>query len=92
MVIIPLMLGPDKLTVPFLTLFCCAGLAEYCKDSFTNWVKEAPGKGAMRFWSDIMCATKDTLPLVVQVPSEQVPEGRSQGLYIAAGYHGKPLL
>ncbi|KIR36724.1 hypothetical protein I352_00035 [Cryptococcus deuterogattii MMRL2647] len=67
-------------------------LAEYCKDSFTNWGKEARGEGAMRFWSDIMCATKDTLPLVVQVPSEQVPEGRSQGLCIAAGYHAKPLL
>lgn len=39
-----------------------------------------------------MCATKDTLPLVGQVPSEQVPGGRNQGLYIAAGYHGKPLL
>lgn len=46
----------------------------------------------MRFWSGIMCATKDTLPLVGQVPSEQVSEGRNQGLYIAAGYHGKLLL
>lgn len=55
-------------------------------------VKKPGAEGAMRFWSDIMCATKDTLPLVVQVPSEQVPEGRSQGLCIAAGYHGKPLL
>ncbi|WVQ88600.1 hypothetical protein IAS59_002336 [Cryptococcus gattii] len=63
-------------------------LSEYCKNSFTNWGKEAPGEGAMRFWSGIMCATKDTLPLVGQVPSEQVSEGRNQGLYIAAGYHG----
>lgn len=39
-----------------------------------------------------MCATKDTLPLVGQIPSEQVPEGKNKGLYIAAGYHGKPFL
>lgn len=75
----------------FLTFFL-AGLAEYCKNSFTNWGEEAPGEGAMRFWSGIMCATKDTLPLVGQVPSEQVPEGKNEGLYIAAGYHGKPFL
>ncbi|OWZ55906.1 hypothetical protein C356_01537 [Cryptococcus neoformans c45] len=62
-------------------------LAEYCKNPFINWGEEAPGEGAMRFWSGIMCATKDTLPLVGQIPSEQVPEGKNKGLYIAAGYH-----
>lgn len=86
-VIVLLMSGFDK-----LTLFFLAGLAEYCKNSFINWGEEAPGEGAMRFWSGIMCATKDTLPLVGQIPSEQVPEGKNKGLYIAAGYHGKPFL
>ncbi|ODN76474.1 hypothetical protein L198_08069 [Cryptococcus wingfieldii CBS 7118] len=63
-------------------------LAEYCANNFEGWEETAPGEGGMRFWSGIMCATQDTLPLVGQVPKEQVPGGDSQGLYIAAGFHG----
>ncbi|WWD18874.1 hypothetical protein CI109_103329 [Kwoniella shandongensis] len=60
-----------------------AWLANYCKDSFADWGKEAPGEGGMRFWAGIQCATKNTLPLVGQVPGE-----RYKGIWIAAGFHG----
>ncbi|WVQ75691.1 hypothetical protein IAR50_005321 [Cryptococcus sp. DSM 104548] len=63
-------------------------LAEYCAANFEGWTETAQGEGGMRFWSGIMCATQDTLPLIGQVPKEQVQGGDSKGLYIAAGFHG----
>ncbi|OCF30874.1 hypothetical protein I316_07507 [Kwoniella heveanensis BCC8398] len=56
-------------------------LEEYCKNNFADWGVEAPGEGVNRVWSGMLCATKDTLPLVGPIPGKE-------GLYIAAGYHG----
>ena len=36
----------------------------------------------MRVWSGIICASRDLLPLVGQVPEKE-------GLYVAVGFHGK---
>ncbi|WVQ85703.1 hypothetical protein IAT38_007869 [Cryptococcus sp. DSM 104549] len=63
-------------------------LADYCKSAFTGWGEEAPGEGGMRFWAGIQCGTRNTLPLVGQVPATQLPGGNNKGLYIAAGFHG----
>ncbi|WVQ75690.1 hypothetical protein IAR50_005320 [Cryptococcus sp. DSM 104548] len=63
-------------------------LAEYCATNFEGWIETALGEGGMRFWSGIICLTQDTLPLIGQVPKEQVQGGDNEGLYIAAGFHG----
>lgn len=57
-------------------------LAEYCPTKFEGWGSEAQGEGMMRVWSGIMCASRDTLPLVGQVPGKA-------GLWIAVGFHGQ---
>lgn len=56
-------------------------LDEYCKKNFNGWGEEAPGEGGMRVWSGIICASRDLLPLVGQVPEKE-------GLYVAVGFHG----
>ncbi len=38
----------------------------------------------MRFWAGIQCATKNTLPLVGEVPGKEY-----KGISIAAGFHGE---
>ncbi|KAK8854966.1 hypothetical protein IAR55_003706 [Kwoniella newhampshirensis] len=60
-----------------------AWLANYCKDSFAGWGSEAPGEGGVRFWAGIQCATRNTLPLVGEVPGEEY-----KGIWMAAGFHG----
>ncbi|WRT68174.1 uncharacterized protein IL334_005149 [Kwoniella shivajii] len=56
-------------------------LKDYCKNNFAEWGPEAPGEGAMRIWAGMLCATKDTLPLVGEVPGKD-------GMWMAAGFHG----
>ncbi|WWD02358.1 hypothetical protein V865_000397 [Kwoniella europaea PYCC6329] len=56
-------------------------LREYCKNNFSDWGIEAPGEGAMRIWAGMLCATKNTLPLVGEIPGKE-------GMYMAAGFHG----
>ncbi|WWC63056.1 uncharacterized protein I303_105655 [Kwoniella dejecticola CBS 10117] len=56
-------------------------LRDYCKNNFSDWGPEAPGEGAMRIWAGMLCATKDTLPLIGAVPGKE-------GMYMAAGFHG----
>jgi hypothetical protein len=57
-------------------------LAEYCQSNFEDWGDEAKGEGLMRAWSGIMCASRDTLPLVGPVPDKS-------GMWIAVGFHGE---
>ena len=59
-----------------------AGLEEYCKKNFNGWGEEAPGEGALRIWSGIICASRDMLPLVGEVPDQK-------GLWVAVGFHGE---
>jgi hypothetical protein len=62
-----------------------AVLTEYCPSSFENWGDQAKGEGLMRVWSGIMCSSRDTLPLVGQVPGKA-------GMWIAVGFHGEFFL
>ncbi|WVF66161.1 hypothetical protein IAT40_000901 [Kwoniella sp. CBS 6097] len=59
-------------------------LEEYCPKTFGGWgpvEDQAPGEGATRVWSGIQCLSKDTLPLVGEVPGKQ-------GLWVAVGHNG----
>jgi len=72
--------GADVVREDALTL----GLAEYCKENFIGWGEEAPGEGSVRSWSGIICASRDLLPLVGEVPGKE-------GLWVAVGFHGESL-
>jgi hypothetical protein len=65
-----------------LSMMLMVVLADYCRSHFEGWTEEAKGEGLMRDWSGIMCASRDTLPLVGKVPGKE-------GLWIAVGFHGK---
>lgn len=56
-------------------------LANYCRTRFAGWAEEAFGEGATRTWSGLLTDSKDTLPLVGEVPGKK-------GMYLSAGFHG----
>jgi len=59
-----------------------AVLAEYFPSNYKDWGNQAKGEGLMRVWSGIMCASRDSLPLVGAVPGKP-------GMWIAVGFHGQ---
>jgi glycine/D-amino acid oxidase-like deaminating enzyme len=70
-------------------------LADYCRDSYLGWGKEADGEGLTKCWTGeadcelqltagIICHSVDYLPIVGAVP------GRP-GVWIAAGYNGRGM-
>ena len=60
------------------------GLGSYCRQTFTGWGEESPGEGMTRVWSGILCASRDTLPLVGEIPEQP-------GVFVAVGYHGMSI-
>ena len=60
------------------------GLSQWCQKSFVDWGEQALGEGAQRFWTGIVCATRDTLPLVGEVPNQK-------GLWICVGFQGEHI-
>ncbi|KAK8845644.1 hypothetical protein IAR55_006360 [Kwoniella newhampshirensis] len=55
--------------------------SKYMPNNFPRWGEEAEGEGLDRAWGGILTRTKDTLPLIGEVPGKK-------GMLIAAGFHG----
>ena len=65
-------------------------LAEYGKEQFMDWGEEAMGEGLERVHCGIIAHTRDSLPIVGEVPGEDVGESNLEatGLFVCAGWQG----